>query len=133
MFSPLLKKIRILYRGVLKSLSYLYKSLFELLQEVSQSQPRPYIKEFAFPSEITEFIGTACLEIQKKMPKAFKKKAKTSWISKLFPVSKARKSVRAAVPSGVTNKVPKSLDIGQPVRINRTNKGNSLLILDWGL
>ncbi|XP_015266789.1 PREDICTED: protein nepro homolog [Gekko japonicus] len=125
----LLSRLWILYRGVLKSLSSLYESLFELLQEVSQSQPRPYIKEFAFPSAINEFLGTAYLEIQKKMPKVFKEKAKKSWINQLFSVRKARKSVHATVPSGVTNKVLKSLDVGQPVQINRTNQdlGNDLV------
>ncbi|XP_060090610.1 nucleolus and neural progenitor protein [Heteronotia binoei] len=125
----LLSRLWILYRGVLKSLSSLYESLFELLQEVSQSQPRPYIKEFAFPSKINEFLGTDYLEIQKKMPKAFKKKTETSWLSKRFSVSKARKLVRAAVPSRLTNKMLKSLDVGQPVQINRTNQdlGNDLV------
>nr|XP_056714568.1 nucleolus and neural progenitor protein [Euleptes europaea] len=122
----LLSRLWILYRGVLKSLSSLYESLIELLREVSESKPRPYIKEFAFPSEINEFLGTAYLEIQKKMPKALQKKAKTTWMAKLFPVSKTRASVHATVPSAVRNKVPnaeKSLDIGQPVWINRTNQG----------
>ncbi|XP_077198117.1 nucleolus and neural progenitor protein isoform X2 [Paroedura picta] len=117
----LLSRLWILYKAVLKSICSLYESLFELLEEVSQIQPRPYIKELAFPSDINEFLGTAYLEIQKKMPKAFKKKGKTSWLSKLFSASKARKSVCATDPSRVTNKVPTSLDVGQPVRINRTN------------
>lgn len=76
------------------------------------------------------------MEVQKKMTKAFKKKANTTWMSKLFPVSKVRKLVCTRVPSGVTKKIPKSLDagqksfdLGQPVRINRTNQGNSLIIL----
>ncbi|XP_054829649.1 nucleolus and neural progenitor protein isoform X2 [Eublepharis macularius] len=128
----LLSRLWILYRGVLKSLSSLYESLFELLQEVSKSQPRPYIKEFAFPSEINEFLGTAYLEIKKKMPKAFQKKAKTAWMTRLFSVSNTQASVHARVPSAVKNKATNAqnpLDIGQPVLINRTNQdfGNDLV------
>ncbi|XP_062982992.1 nucleolus and neural progenitor protein isoform X1 [Elgaria multicarinata webbii] len=122
--SGLLSRLWILYRGVLKSLGSLYKSLFELLQEVSKIQPRPYIKGFAFPSEINEFLGAPYLEIKKKMPKALvMKKARSGWMNRLFSGSKAG-SFSATVPTRVRKKMrgaQKTVDIGKPVLANRTN------------
>ncbi|KAH0625024.1 hypothetical protein JD844_033037 [Phrynosoma platyrhinos] len=127
--SGLLSRLWLLYRGVLKSLSSLYKILFELYQEVSEIQPRPYIKGFAFPSEINEFLGTPYLEIKKKMPRAFvMKKAGSGWMNRLFGVSKTTSQsqlVTAARPTKVRRKIRSSqnaVDIGKPVLVNRTNR-----------
>ncbi|XP_042312660.1 nucleolus and neural progenitor protein isoform X2 [Sceloporus undulatus] len=126
--SGLLSRLWLLYRGVLKSLSSLYKILFELYREVSEIQPRPYIKGFAFPSEIHEFLGTPYLEIKKKMPRAFvMKKAGSGWMNRLFAGSKTSQSqlVTAAGPTTVRRKMRSSqntIDIGKPVLVNRTNQ-----------
>ncbi|KAF7250805.1 Nucleolus and neural progenitor protein [Varanus komodoensis] len=114
----------ILFKGVLKSLGSLYKSLFELLQEVSNMQPRPYIEGFAFPSVINEFLGAPYSEIKKKMPKALvMKKAGTGWLNRLFSGSKPG-SLSTAVPKRVMKKMRRAqnnTDIGKPVLVNRTN------------
>ncbi|XP_053162277.1 nucleolus and neural progenitor protein isoform X2 [Hemicordylus capensis] len=124
----LLSRLWILYRGVLKSLSSLYESLFELLQEVSKIEPRPYIKGFAFPSEINEFLGTTYSEIKEKMPKAFVTK-KAEWMNKLFPGGKTtlqtRALVRTAAPTRARKKTMSArniTDIGKPVLAKRTNQ-----------
>ncbi|XP_044297912.1 nucleolus and neural progenitor protein isoform X2 [Varanus komodoensis] len=120
----LLSRLWILFKGVLKSLGSLYKSLFELLQEVSNMQPRPYIEGFAFPSVINEFLGAPYSEIKKKMPKALvMKKAGTGWLNRLFSGSKPG-SLSTAVPKRVMKKMRRAqnnTDIGKPVLVNRTN------------
>ncbi|XP_061484292.1 nucleolus and neural progenitor protein isoform X2 [Rhineura floridana] len=121
----LLSRLWILYRGVLKSLSSLYMSLFKLLQEVTKTQPRPYIKGFAFPSEIYEFLGTTYSEIKKKMPKAFvMKKAGTGWMDRLFVVNKTvSQASSAGVPTRKKRrKAQNTIDIGKPVVVNRTKQ-----------
>ncbi|KAJ6662234.1 hypothetical protein lerEdw1_012397 [Lerista edwardsae] len=109
----------ILYRGLLKSLTALYGSLFALLQEVSKIEVRPFIKGFVFPAAINEFLGTSYLGIEKKIPKAFvKKKDRLGWMNKRFRVSKAASWTQASIPSAVKNKaigVQDSVDIGKPV------------------
>uniref|UniRef100_A0A8D0BDY1 Nucleolus and neural progenitor protein n=1 Tax=Salvator merianae TaxID=96440 RepID=A0A8D0BDY1_SALMN len=125
----LLSRLWILYRSMLKSLSSLYKSLFELLQEVSKIQPRPYIKGFSFPSEIHEFLGIPYVEVKKKMRKAFvMKKVGTGWMNRLFSVSNTVSQPQAlsgTVPTRIRKK-PRdnqdTVDIGKPVLIKRTNQ-----------
>lgn len=122
----LLNHFRILYRGLLKSLTALYGSLFALLQEVSKIEPRPFIKGFVFPAAINEFLGTSYSGIEKQIPKAFvKKKDRLGWMNKRFRVSKAH----ASIPSAVKKKaigVHDSVDIGKPVVVRRTNQGKIL-------
>ncbi|XP_016848082.2 nucleolus and neural progenitor protein isoform X1 [Anolis carolinensis] len=127
--SGLLSRLWLLSRGVLKSLSSLYNILFELHREVSEIQPSPYIKGFAFPPEINEFVGTSYSEIKKKMPRAFvMKKARSGWMNKLFAASKATSQSQletAAGPTAVGGKMRNSqnaVDIGKPVLVNRTNR-----------
>nr|XP_034970924.1 nucleolus and neural progenitor protein isoform X2 [Zootoca vivipara] len=104
--------------------------LFELLREVSETHPRPYIKGFDFPSDIYEFLGTTYSEIEKKMSnKTFvMKKAGPGWMTRLFPGSKAvsqSHALSAAVPTKVRKKVmnaQKTIDIGKPILIKRTNQ-----------
>ncbi|KAJ7320295.1 hypothetical protein JRQ81_019806 [Phrynocephalus forsythii] len=125
----LLSRLWVLFRGLLKSLSSLYKSLLELLQEVSEIQPRPFIKGFAFPSDILEFLGTSASEIKKKMPKGFViKKAGSGWMNRWFTVSKTASqslAVNAAVPTKGRKKMRNSqntVDLGTPVLVKRTNR-----------
>ncbi|XP_060626744.2 nucleolus and neural progenitor protein isoform X1 [Anolis sagrei] len=129
LLSGLLSRLWLLYRGVLKSLCSLYKILFELHREVSEIQPSPYIKGFAFPPEINEFLGPSYSEIKKKMPRAcVMKKAGSGWMNKLFAASKATSQsplATAASPTTVNRKMRSSqnaVDIGKPVLINRTNR-----------
>ncbi|XP_078246072.1 nucleolus and neural progenitor protein isoform X2 [Pogona vitticeps] len=125
----LLSRLWILFRGLLKTLSSLYKSLLELLQEVSEIQPRPYIKGFAFPSDINEFLGTPASEIKKKMPRGFViKQAGSGWMNRLFTVRKTAPqslALTAAAPARVRKKMRSSqntLDIGTPILVKRTNQ-----------
>ncbi|XP_033002459.1 nucleolus and neural progenitor protein [Lacerta agilis] len=126
----LLSRLWIIYRGVLKSLASLYMRLFELLQQVSETHPRPYIKGFAFPSEIYEFLGTTYSEIERKMPnKTFvMKRAGPGWMTRRFAGSKAvfqSHALSAAAPTKVRKKVmnaQKTIDIGKPILVKRTNQ-----------
>ncbi|XP_066478151.1 nucleolus and neural progenitor protein isoform X2 [Tiliqua scincoides] len=117
----------ILYRGLLKSLSVLYGSLFALHQEVSKIELKPYIKGFVFPAAINEFLGTSYSGIGKKIPKAFaKKKDRIGWMNKRFQASKAASCTQASVPSTVRKQAMDAddgVDIGKPVVFRRTIQG----------
>lgn len=131
MFSVFPFCFRILFRGLLKRLSSLYKNLLELLQVVSEIQPKPYIKGFAFPSDINEFLGTPASEIKKKMPKGFViPKAGSGWMDRWLTGSKVASqslAVNSAAPARVRKKMRTSqntVDIGTPVLVKRTSQGN---------
>ncbi|XP_066478152.1 nucleolus and neural progenitor protein isoform X3 [Tiliqua scincoides] len=125
--SGLLSRLWILYRGLLKSLSVLYGSLFALHQEVSKIELKPYIKGFVFPAAINEFLGTSYSGIGKKIPKAFaKKKDRIGWMNKRFQASKAASCTQASVPSTVRKQAMDAddgVDIGKPVVFRRTIQG----------
>uniref|UniRef100_A0A452QZF3 Nucleolus and neural progenitor protein-like N-terminal domain-containing protein n=1 Tax=Ursus americanus TaxID=9643 RepID=A0A452QZF3_URSAM len=126
---------KVLYKGVLKRLTFLYEPLFRLLQEVSRIQPLPYFKDFTFPSDIAEFLGQPYFEVfKKKMPTAFAAKGVTKMLNKLFltkeqslrssketvlRISKKAKQMRIDTQNNV--------DLGQPIKNKKIFKGNLLL------
>ncbi|CAM4462376.1 nucleolus and neural progenitor protein [Lepidochelys kempii] len=130
--SGLLSRLWILYRCVLQSLISLYGVLSGLLQEVSRTQQMPYIKGFTFPSEITEFLGPLYLEI-KKRPKVLATKKATGWLNRLFTgpavASRCSKERGLAAPTRGSKKmmsIQRPIDIGKPVLVKRSNKGEQL-------
>ncbi|NXK55614.1 NEPRO protein, partial [Chauna torquata] len=109
------------YRCVLQSLISLYGVLSTSLRLVSETQQMPYIKGFAFPSDISNFLGVdLSFEVKKQKAKMLTAKRPTSWLKKLFPtmpkavseVGKKRGFVTCA--SAVKNcNIP--TDVGEPV------------------
>uniref|UniRef100_A0A8C5KBF7 Nucleolus and neural progenitor protein-like N-terminal domain-containing protein n=1 Tax=Jaculus jaculus TaxID=51337 RepID=A0A8C5KBF7_JACJA len=122
---------RVLYKGVLKKLISLYEPLFALLQEVSRIQPMSYFKDFAFPSDVTEFLGQPYLEVFKeKMPTAFAAKGVTKLLNKLFLVKEQPRVYREGTLRGISKiakqmeiNLQNTVDLGQPVK-NKVSKGN---------
>lgn len=49
--------LRVICRGILVSLSTLYRHLLELLREVANSQPMPFLTDFSLPADMTQFLG----------------------------------------------------------------------------
>ncbi|XP_026349090.2 nucleolus and neural progenitor protein isoform X1 [Ursus arctos] len=129
----LVSRLWVLYKGVLKRLTFLYEPLFRLLQEVSRIQPLPYFKDFTFPSDIAEFLGQPYFEVfKKKMPTAFAAKGVTKMLNKLFltkeqslrssketvlRISKKAKQMRIDTQNNV--------DLGQPIKNKKIFKEKS--------
>ncbi|NWV11735.1 NEPRO protein, partial [Ptilonorhynchus violaceus] len=111
------------YRCVLQTLTSLYSALSTTLHLVSETQQTPYIKGFAFPSDISDFLGVnVSSEVKKQKAKMLTTKKSTSWLKKLFPampeaVSKVGKKRNSETcTSGVKNSsIPCPVDIGETV------------------
>ncbi|NXM78651.1 NEPRO protein, partial [Serilophus lunatus] len=111
------------YRCVLQTLVSLYSVLSTTLQLVSETQQMPYIKGFAFPSDISDFLGVnVSSEVKKQKAKMLTTQKSSSWLKKLFPsmpeavseVGKKRNFVTCT--SAVKNySIPCPLDIGETV------------------
>nr|XP_002758875.3 nucleolus and neural progenitor protein isoform X1 [Callithrix jacchus] len=120
----LVSRLWVLYKGVLKRLILFYETLFGLLQEVSRIQPKPYFKDFTFPSDIVEFLGEPFFEVFKKeIPTAFAARGITKWLNKLFLISEQSPKAIEETLLGISKNAEQmkinrqnNEDIGQPVR-----------------
>ncbi|XP_029400317.1 nucleolus and neural progenitor protein isoform X2 [Mus pahari] len=133
--SPIWPSDRVLHKGLLRRLISLYEPLLRLHQEISSIHPMPYFKDFAFPSDITDFLGPSYLEVFKgKTPAAFATKGVTKLLNKLFLMREQLPKMnedtldRLSKPSEQTTSNPQSsVDLGQPVKAcKRTKKEKPL-------
>uniref|UniRef100_A0A8C3CF78 Nucleolus and neural progenitor protein n=1 Tax=Cairina moschata TaxID=8855 RepID=A0A8C3CF78_CAIMO len=128
--SGLLSRLWIQYRCILQSLISLYGVLSASLRLVSETQQMPYIKGFAFPSDIRHFLGVELSsEVKKQKAAILTAKRPTSWVKKLFPdVPKAESEAGngfVTCESAMKNaSVP--TDVGEPVLVTRENRGKQL-------
>ncbi|XP_014812702.1 PREDICTED: uncharacterized protein C3orf17 homolog isoform X2 [Calidris pugnax] len=125
---------KIQYGCVLQSLISLYGILSTSLHLVSETQQMPYIKGFAFPSDISNFLGVnVSSEVKKQKARMLTTKKPTSWLKQLFPAMPEAASVVekkrhfATCRSAVKNcSVPCPADIGEPVLVTRASRGKHL-------
>ncbi|XP_060054351.1 nucleolus and neural progenitor protein isoform X2 [Erinaceus europaeus] len=118
----LVSRLWILHKGVLKRLISLYEPLFGLFQEVSRIQSTPYFKDFAFPSDITEFLGEPYFEVfKKKVP--IEDKGVTNLLNKLFLMKEQSPGFSEETLPRISKKaklskinVQNKVDLGQPVK-----------------
>lgn len=68
--NPCLFTIRVIFRGILFSLSSLYQQLLVFLSEVAQSRSMPYLTDFSLPADFSEFLGPSFESLLKKQLKA---------------------------------------------------------------
>uniref|UniRef100_F7DGR0 Nucleolus and neural progenitor protein n=1 Tax=Monodelphis domestica TaxID=13616 RepID=F7DGR0_MONDO len=127
----LVSRLWVLYKDVLKKLVSLYQPLFKLLQEVSKIQPTPYFKNFTFPTELTEFLGEAYLDIINKKMVA---KGVTKLLNKLFLAKEnSTKAIEEteAPPNAkqMRIKVTEKVDIGKAV-LKRKTYGETSSVFD---
>lgn len=134
MYKELLFLSRVLHKGLLRRLISLYEPLLRLHQEISRIQPMPYFKDFAFPSDITDFLGPSYLEVFKgKTPAAFATKGVTKLLNKLFLMREQLPKIngdtlhRLSKPCEQTKRGPQSsVDLGQPVKACKRTKNGEL-------
>nr|XP_040056519.1 nucleolus and neural progenitor protein [Gasterosteus aculeatus aculeatus] len=65
--SSMLSRLWVVFRGILVSLSTLYQQLLQLLGEVAEAHPMPFLRDFSLPADMAQFLGPAdaCLLIIK--------------------------------------------------------------------
>lgn len=140
MYKELLFLSRVLYKGLLRRLISFYEPLLGLHQEISRIQSMPYFKGFAFPSDITDFLGPSYLEVFKgKTPAAYATKGVTKLLNKLFLMREQLPKIngdrdalaRLSPPSEQTERGPQSsVDLGQPVTARKRTKNEKPLGFD---
>ncbi|KAL3056621.1 hypothetical protein OYC64_019159 [Pagothenia borchgrevinki] len=77
--TSMLSRLWVISRGILVSLSSLYQQLLELLRQVADAQPMPFLTDFPLPADMLQFLGPSdALLLTKKLAKAkeIKKKKK---------------------------------------------------------
>uniref|UniRef100_W5MQ85 Nucleolus and neural progenitor protein n=1 Tax=Lepisosteus oculatus TaxID=7918 RepID=W5MQ85_LEPOC len=68
--SGVLSRLWVFSRGILKTLVCLYEKMFPFLQDVSKVQNLTFLKDFALPADIKNFLGPSYFEmLQKELPK----------------------------------------------------------------
>ncbi|KAM9851179.1 nucleolus and neural progenitor protein [Aulostomus maculatus] len=55
--TSMLSRLWVIFRGILANLSPLYQQLLELLGEVAQAKPMPYLTDFSLPGDLAQFLG----------------------------------------------------------------------------
>lgn len=126
----LVSRLWVLHKGLLRRLISLYEPLFQLLQEVSRIQPMPYFKEYAFPSDVTDFLGSPYMELFKgKRPEAVATKGVNKLLNKLFLMKEQLPKINEDTLDRMSKtseqrkrNVQSIVDLGQPVRMNKKSK-----------
>ncbi|XP_031714103.1 nucleolus and neural progenitor protein [Anarrhichthys ocellatus] len=66
--TSMLSRLWVISRGILVSLSTLYQQLLELLREVANAQPMPFLKDFSLPADMAQFLGPSDAFLLTKKP-----------------------------------------------------------------
>lgn len=94
--------IRMIFRGILVSLSVFYQPLLELLREVSSAKPMPFLTDFSLPTDIMQFLGLSDAFLQTKLEECLpQNKDMQQKGSKKKNLKKRRQTKRNQVDLGV--------------------------------
>ncbi|XP_063743478.1 nucleolus and neural progenitor protein isoform X2 [Eleginops maclovinus] len=75
--TSMLSRLWVISRGILVSLTTLYKQLLDLLRHIANAQPMPYLTEFSLPADMVQFLGPSdALLLTKELAKATESKKK---------------------------------------------------------
>ncbi|XP_044073086.1 nucleolus and neural progenitor protein [Siniperca chuatsi] len=66
--TSMLSRLWVIFRGILVSLSTLYQQLLELLREVANAQPMPFLTDFSLPADMAQFLGPSDAFLLTKQP-----------------------------------------------------------------
>ncbi|XP_038616192.1 nucleolus and neural progenitor protein isoform X2 [Tachyglossus aculeatus] len=119
----LVSRLWVLFRAVLKKLTWLYEPLLELLLKSSEARPMPYFQDFHFPLRIAEFLGPAYAEVlNQQPPRALAGKGVTRLLNKLFPAQRGlatpgeeAEAGPKVLPRPEPEKQGSHVDLGRPV------------------
>ncbi|XP_041721665.1 nucleolus and neural progenitor protein isoform X1 [Coregonus clupeaformis] len=123
-FTSMLSRLWVFFRGILGSLAPLYQHLLELLKEVSQAQAMAFLIDFTLPAGIAEFLGpsdSSWLKMQhSRAPRGLGEKgaSKSSVLNRLF--REEGEEGRKQALGGPSNRKSSKLDLGTAVLLQRT-------------
>ncbi|XP_032385694.1 nucleolus and neural progenitor protein isoform X1 [Etheostoma spectabile] len=66
--TSMLSRLWVIVRGILVSLSTLYQRLLELLRQVANAQPMPFLTDFSLPADIAQFLAPSDARVLTKKP-----------------------------------------------------------------
>ncbi|XP_029937526.1 nucleolus and neural progenitor protein [Myripristis murdjan] len=66
--TSMLSRLWVFFRGVLVCLASLYQQLLELLREVAQAKPMPFLTDFSLPADMAQFLGPSSASLLTKKP-----------------------------------------------------------------
>ncbi|XP_069053630.1 nucleolus and neural progenitor protein isoform X3 [Lepisosteus oculatus] len=139
--SGVLSRLWVFSRGILKTLVCLYEKMFPFLQDVSKVQNLTFLKDFALPADIKNFLGPSYFEmLQKELPKVPLVKgvqvpARSALLNR-FSSGFEQKKERTEPPKvesinqKSTSEQEKSFDLGIPVSEKRSEGLGNLPGLD---
>ncbi|XP_017276115.1 nucleolus and neural progenitor protein [Kryptolebias marmoratus] len=64
--TSMLSRLWVIFRGILVGLGNLYQNLLELLKDVAQARPMPYLTDVSLPADMAEFLGPSDASLLKK-------------------------------------------------------------------
>lgn len=68
---------RVIFRGILVSLSTLYEKIFDLCGEVAKAKPMPFLTSFSLPPDMSELMDPAFLLNQTQKLQKHKEQTQT--------------------------------------------------------
>ncbi|XP_040281179.1 nucleolus and neural progenitor protein isoform X2 [Bufo bufo] len=116
----------VLHRGLLKLLIALYSPHISLQKEVSAFQKMPYFKDFVFPDNIEDHIGSVFSDFVGNKPQNpfSSKKGKAQFQSIRFDRSNLGREETMGVIKDLDIKETKAfVDVGQPIQKQRFTRG----------
>ncbi|CAJ0948905.1 unnamed protein product [Ranitomeya imitator] len=122
----LLSRLWVLYRGLLKRLVALYSTHIRLQKEVSDFQKMPYFKDFVYPANIQDHLGSVFSDFTTyKLSNLFSQKDKAQFVNYMFDTSNLTKGEKKRKIRDADAKEPKRtlVDLGQPIQLLRLNRG----------
>ncbi|XP_078117683.1 nucleolus and neural progenitor protein isoform X1 [Sander vitreus] len=66
--TSMVSRLWVIVRGILVSLSTLYQQLLELLREVANAQPMPFLTDFSLPADMAQFLAPSDARLLTKKP-----------------------------------------------------------------
>ncbi|XP_044141128.1 nucleolus and neural progenitor protein isoform X2 [Bufo gargarizans] len=116
----------VLHRGLLKLLSALYSPHISLQKEVSAFQKMPYFKDFVFPDNIEDHIGSVFSDFVGNKPQNpfSSKKGEAQFLSIRFDRSNLGREETMGIITDLDIKETKAfVDVGQPIQKQRFTRG----------
>ncbi|KAM8854633.1 nucleolus and neural progenitor protein-like [Spinachia spinachia] len=74
--TSMLSRLWVVFRGILVSLSALYQLLLQLLGEVADAHPMPFLGDFSLPADMAQFLGPSDARLLRMKKKAHGRPAK---------------------------------------------------------
>lgn len=122
--ASMVSRLRVFFQGILVSLAPLYQRVLELLREVSQAQPMPYLQDFTLPADMTEFLGAPDSPLLKIEPSGAPKVgirgiSRPALLTRLFKDVSGEQKKQPDVKPAAIRKSGRRLDLGKAVSVRK--------------